>query len=259
MNRYIVFLMILFFCQTSLLAQVGINNDSPDNSAILDVKSSDKGVLFPRLSTTEKNNITSPATGLTVYDTGQNCLSVNIGTPAAPNWKCQDFSGSSTLPIYQVSNTPLIINETDPEFQTWVDVPSLNATFTLEETRVIRFDWIMFTGQNGPTTTDGYVQSFSVLKFDGVRDSASSNYLPMIHSVGNETYDYAMNPSTFTYSKVLTAGTYTVQVQVYAADFKGGTTSIAYGANFTGWQGGANMSNPEKSNAASCKLIVTYL
>jgi hypothetical protein len=41
---------ILFAVET--IAQVGINTDasSPDASAILDVKSSDKGFLLPRLS-----------------------------------------------------------------------------------------------------------------------------------------------------------------------------------------------------------------
>ncbi|MCS6982524.1 MAG: hypothetical protein NZM65_10070, partial [Flavobacteriales bacterium] len=53
---------------------VGINTDgtSPDASAILDVKSSDKGLLVPRVSLTATNSaspITSPATGLLVYNT----------------------------------------------------------------------------------------------------------------------------------------------------------------------------------------------
>jgi hypothetical protein len=48
--------------------QVGIANPSPDPSAILDVASTTLGVLFPRMTTTQKNAIAAPAEGLLVYD-----------------------------------------------------------------------------------------------------------------------------------------------------------------------------------------------
>jgi hypothetical protein len=55
---------------TDLYAQdnVGINNPNPDPSAILDMVSDDQGVLVPRLTSNQKINITSPATGLLIYD-----------------------------------------------------------------------------------------------------------------------------------------------------------------------------------------------
>lgn len=45
-------------------------------SAILQIESTTKGVLFPRMTTTQKNAITSPASGLVVYDTtlGKLCV-----------------------------------------------------------------------------------------------------------------------------------------------------------------------------------------
>jgi len=54
-----------------LFAQVGINTDAsnPDQSAILDAKSSSKGFLPPRMTTTQMNGISSPAAGLMVYNT----------------------------------------------------------------------------------------------------------------------------------------------------------------------------------------------
>jgi hypothetical protein len=50
---------------------VGINNTgaTPDESAILDIQSTDKGLLVPRMSSLEKHNIPSPADGLIVYQT----------------------------------------------------------------------------------------------------------------------------------------------------------------------------------------------
>jgi len=44
-------------------------NYSAESSAMLDVKSTTKGMLVPRLSATDRQNIASPVTGLLVFDT----------------------------------------------------------------------------------------------------------------------------------------------------------------------------------------------
>ena len=49
-------------------------------SAILNVPSTTKGFLPPRMTTTQKNAIATPATGLMVYDTTLNLISVYNGT-----------------------------------------------------------------------------------------------------------------------------------------------------------------------------------
>ena len=50
---------------------VGINNDAsqPHSSAMLDVMSTDKGLLIPRMTMAERDLIASPATGLMIYQT----------------------------------------------------------------------------------------------------------------------------------------------------------------------------------------------
>jgi hypothetical protein len=72
MKRLILlFVLITFFAQ----AQTGIGTTTPDASAKLDVSSSNKGFLPPRVtltSTTDFSTISSPATGLLVYNTGNN-------------------------------------------------------------------------------------------------------------------------------------------------------------------------------------------
>jgi hypothetical protein len=52
--------------------RVGINNASPDGSAVLDVSSTQSGILIPRMTTAQKNGIGTPATGLLVFDTDEN-------------------------------------------------------------------------------------------------------------------------------------------------------------------------------------------
>lgn len=48
-------------------AQVGIGTNNPSSSAILDLTSTSKGFLPPRMTELEKNAISSPATGLLIY------------------------------------------------------------------------------------------------------------------------------------------------------------------------------------------------
>lgn len=49
---------------------VGIGGTAAANSkSVLDIKSTTKGLLIPRMTTTQKNAISSPTTGLIVYDT----------------------------------------------------------------------------------------------------------------------------------------------------------------------------------------------
>jgi hypothetical protein len=52
-------------------AQVGIGTETPQESSALDITSSDKGFLLPRMSTADRNNINPSveAVGLQVYDT----------------------------------------------------------------------------------------------------------------------------------------------------------------------------------------------
>jgi len=69
----IIVSLILFF--NFLNAQTGIGTTTPDASAKLEVNSSNKGFLPPRVtltSGTDNTTIASPATGLLVYNTGNN-------------------------------------------------------------------------------------------------------------------------------------------------------------------------------------------
>ena len=72
MKKLLYFLLITF--STQLSAQVGIGTDTPDNTAMLEVQSTSKGVLFPRMTTVQRTGIATPATGLHVFDTNTNSL-----------------------------------------------------------------------------------------------------------------------------------------------------------------------------------------
>ncbi len=64
--------LLLFMLTIGIIshAQVAINTDasSPDNSAMLDVKSTSRGMLVPRMTTAQRTAIAAPAAGLLVFD-----------------------------------------------------------------------------------------------------------------------------------------------------------------------------------------------
>jgi uncharacterized protein (TIGR02145 family) len=96
MKNKITTLILVMFCSLVSMAQVGIGTNSPNANAALDVVSTSQGMLFPRMTTAQRDAIVSPAKGLTIFNTTLNCIQTNIGTSGAPNWKC--LTGISPLP-----------------------------------------------------------------------------------------------------------------------------------------------------------------
>lgn len=67
--RNSIYVVLFMFLMQYSMAQVGINTTTPDPSSMLDVSSTTKGMLTPRMTTAQKSLIASPANGLLVYDT----------------------------------------------------------------------------------------------------------------------------------------------------------------------------------------------
>ena len=78
MKRILLSAIILLLVMPGL-AQVGIGINTPQESALLDITSTSKGLLPPRMTTSQKTNIVNPAYGLIVYDIIQDAL--NVYTP----------------------------------------------------------------------------------------------------------------------------------------------------------------------------------
>ena len=123
MNKLSLFILGFVLLRYSLFAQVSINTDNstPDNSAMLDVKSTNKGFLPPRVALTAINSalpITAPAIGLFVYNTSV------TGTPpnnVIPGYYC--WNGIKWIPVVAPQGTNvgdmLYWNGTQ-----WINVPA---------------------------------------------------------------------------------------------------------------------------------------
>jgi len=74
-----VFLLLFFIFLNHGYAQVGIGTDSPHSSAMLDLNSTEKGFLPPRISNRQRDAIENPATGLMIYNNSTNCINLFSG------------------------------------------------------------------------------------------------------------------------------------------------------------------------------------
>lgn len=92
-------LFILFAICTTVAAtaqSVGINADgtTANSSAMLDVSSTTKGFLPPRMTTVQRNSIATPAAGLVIYNTTDDVLQIRTST----TWSA--FTTPSTTAVF---------------------------------------------------------------------------------------------------------------------------------------------------------------
>ncbi|MFT6336947.1 MAG: beta-glucanase (GH16 family) [Halioglobus sp.] len=97
-RNYFLLGITLLLC-TQLTAQVGINTDNsaPDSSAMLEIKSTDKGFLLPRLTTEQFENIQNPANGLMVFCADDNKFYAYI--EEGDKWKALAYEEEKIIPI----------------------------------------------------------------------------------------------------------------------------------------------------------------
>ncbi|OFX17475.1 MAG: hypothetical protein A2033_12135 [Bacteroidetes bacterium GWA2_31_9] len=125
-NIYIILtlLVITITFSTTYSQNVGINTDGsdPDGSAMLDVKSTSKGMLIPRMTTAQRGLVSSPAIGLLVYDTDEKSLFYFDGTDwlAIKNAKgIEDDDGKTK--VYVIGTDNFIYFMTDSVTRMTVD------------------------------------------------------------------------------------------------------------------------------------------
>lgn len=80
MKKTIFTLTLAFIGLSSTFAQVGIGTNTPDASSILDITSTEKGFLPPRMTTIERDAISAPAAGLMIYNTTNGCIEFRNAT-----------------------------------------------------------------------------------------------------------------------------------------------------------------------------------
>jgi hypothetical protein len=156
-------LLILFLLIQKAHAQnnVGVGA-TPHASAALDVTSTNKGMLIPRLTTAQRTAIASPATGLLVFD----ATTESFWFKSATNWvELVDTSNNllkkSGSNIYTTGNTQLGIGTSSPTYDLHIKQTNANigltdaatnkvsATITASDEDVVMNSYRSTTGAGG--------------------------------------------------------------------------------------------------------------
>jgi len=152
-NLFTLFILLTAF---PIFAQVGIGTTSPDPSSILDITDTNRGFLTPRMTEAQRDGISSPATGLLIYQLdstpgfyyydgtvwapissggGQGWeLTGNVGTSPSTNLlgttDAQDFVlGTNSTEVMRVGNNANVgVNTTNPTAKLHFTAATLAST-----------------------------------------------------------------------------------------------------------------------------------
>lgn len=91
--RITILVTISCWIQHAAKTQTIIGGSDRDPSAILELRSNDKGLLLPRLSIQERDAISNPATGLLIYNVTLQSVEVNTGSAGSPSWQQLSAAG----------------------------------------------------------------------------------------------------------------------------------------------------------------------
>ncbi len=117
-------------------AQIGIGTSSPDASSILDLSSTTKGFLMPRMTTIEQLTLVNPAIGLTIFNTTSGQIETNVGTTlggilwAGPNIGKSAAVGTNTTAF---ATTNFVLSNTNK----YNSVSSSSETTTVSASDVV--------------------------------------------------------------------------------------------------------------------------
>jgi uncharacterized protein (TIGR02145 family) len=158
-----------------VLAQTAIGGGVPDESAMLDVQSINRGVLFPRMTTVQRNGINNgaPATGLMIFNTETGCLQINLGTPGAPLWDDIKCTPPGTVAGISNCGSPTLAGD-----HLMPTIPANGNSFTLN-----------YTGGNGLSYEGQTINSTGVTGLFAELDAGTFN-----SGTGSVTYNVTGTP-----------------------------------------------------------------
>lgn len=134
--------LILLFCSINTIhaQSMGISNAAitPDPSSILEMRTTEKGILIPRMTTAERDNISSPATGLMLYNTITNQYNFYNGSAwvfwgsaaylSATSGETLSTTSTSDVVITDMTKTALEAGTYSVLFNGQVNIPAADYT-----------------------------------------------------------------------------------------------------------------------------------
>jgi hypothetical protein len=131
---------------------VGVNVAAPQTSAVLDVTSSDKGMLLPRMTSAQIRQIQNPVEGLLVYNTDQQCLMYYVYN----NFKCvfaAPSTAGSTVEANNVAPVYTSVTNTVSTFTATVNASNYNDSENDVDAGTPIYQWYRYSDNNGAGET----------------------------------------------------------------------------------------------------------
>ncbi len=200
MKKFILLFSVIFFAIFTKAQNVAINNDgtAAATSAMLDVKSTTKGMMMPRLTTAQRGAVASPAIGLLVFDTDTKTIWAYDGS----SWKNLYTSGGGlTLPFSQTVNTATsALQVTNQGIGAGIEGAStaeFGTGLTAKATGNASWGLYAFTNGAGSKSVNAYAHNGTALY--GENNVVSTNTLMSLLNFGTAktaTYQLSNNSST---------------------------------------------------------------
>ncbi len=120
MKKLSLFIVLLLLNSSLIFSQVGVNMDgsAPDASSILDLATTEKGFLLPRMTTNQLSVINDPATGLIVFNLDSLDLYIYKGSYWVSVLKCDNrdtifpWTCGAPITVNHVAGTVAPVNKT---------------------------------------------------------------------------------------------------------------------------------------------------
>lgn len=131
--------MTLYFVTESMVAQngsVGIGTNAPHASAALDIQSTEKGILIPRMTSLQRTSISNAGTGLLVFDntTGSFWFKTTSGWNELVDTATSLWKRTGVNDNIQYATGNVGIGATNPEYHLDINKPNASIGLTDSET-----------------------------------------------------------------------------------------------------------------------------
>jgi len=181
-----------------LFSQVGIGTSAPDASAVLEVQSTQKGLLIPRMTTSQRDAISSAPEGLLIYNTTSNQFEARR-KGRLPERTIIDYMPASPSGSTGGNGAWQAFTATESGYLTKITLYQNNGM----QNPTTTFDWSMtlysgVTSTNGSSLSGGTIIGYTTMTLPANGTAALRDYVfdPPIHVETGTKYWFKISELT---------------------------------------------------------------
>lgn len=238
--KNIFFLMLMLASATPSFSQnnIGIGTTTPNASAILDITSTNKGLLIPRVTTAQRTTIISPVIGLLVFDTDTKTLWAYDGN-AWKDLSSNGGSGNFSLPFSQTINTAtsalLITNQGTAAAIEGASTNELGIGITAKTTGEYGWGLLAFSNRPGAKAINAFADSGTVFNGENQFTGNTNTLMSLTNRGLGKTASVQLNNNSNTAANMQIAGNHLgEQLLIYQTNALNSKPSVSVNNSGTG-------------------------